>query len=133
MLFRSDQLSLREQILSTRGYGSDDSFQVFHQKTPWIRMSSACDVYDKKTNNYTSDLAKRYILMGGSLGRESKGFIARRGFGRESSKNPKDENFIILNYFLIALYKITKIFILKRFVILCSLLFDWILLIFLKY
>lgn len=68
-----DQLARRKKLLQKGSFLSEDTGRttedliLLNSNTGWIRMMSSVDVLDKTTNAYSSDLAKKYIMLGGSL------------------------------------------------------------------
>jgi len=89
------QLKAREKLISSEVRGSD-FLRYTTGKNSWVRMASFVNynskVYDAKTGKlvndgkYTGDqLAKKYILEGGTLYSGSSGFSLRSGVGNSDS------------------------------------------------
>jgi lysozyme len=70
-----EQLKQRKKLLDKKNRNYSD-LVVLNSSTAWIRLMSSIDVLDESTGKYTSDLAKKYIMQGGTLsnGRRKEGF-----------------------------------------------------------
>jgi tetratricopeptide (TPR) repeat protein len=63
------QLDKRQTAINTR---TPQNLQYYNSRNAWIRLSSSVNV-DTGGGNYTSDLAKQYVLQGGVLKDYNKG------------------------------------------------------------
>jgi hypothetical protein len=91
------QIKARQDLLNTQGKRPIQFQQYVSSKSSWIKMTSFVD-YDPnyKTEdvnyspNYSSNLAKKYVLFGGSLKidpNDDKRFTLRRGIADGTNKN----------------------------------------------
>lgn len=70
-----DQISLRQKALTNR---TSKNLTYYNSRNAWIRLSSSVNIYKgsgdiEDENNYTNDLAKKYILQGGILNESISG------------------------------------------------------------
>jgi len=64
----ADQINVRQELLNTKGNRPLDLQKYVSGKSPWVKMTSFVDYGDPKTNaKPTIDLAKKYVLLGGTL------------------------------------------------------------------
>lgn len=62
------QINVRQDLLNTKGNRPIDLQKYVSGKSPWVKMTSFVDYGDPKTNtDPTIDLAKKYVLLGGTL------------------------------------------------------------------
>ena len=62
------QINTRQNLLNSKGSRPLDLQKYVSAKSPWVKMTSFVDYGDpKKGEAPTKDLAKRYVLMGGTL------------------------------------------------------------------
>lgn len=63
-----DQITNRQNLLNSQGNRPLDVQKYVSAKSPWIKMTSFVDYGDPKTGSVpTIDLAKKYVLLGGTL------------------------------------------------------------------
>ena len=90
------QLRIRKKLLdkgsflSTTLERSTEDLLVLNSNSGWVRMMSSVDVLDPTTNAFSSDLAKKYVMVGGSLynNPELNSFTRKQGFDYDG-KNTK--------------------------------------------
>lgn len=68
-----DQITKRQNLLNSQGDRPLDVQKYVSGKSPWVKMTSFVDYGDPKTGSTpTVDLARKYVLMGGTLYPESE-------------------------------------------------------------
>lgn len=80
------QLEVRQNACSEVGRSIPKNIQYLNSKTAWIRLSSSVDVDSnselaRRLKLSGNDLAKKYVLQGGTLLLKDKNFYLRRGIG----------------------------------------------------
>jgi len=94
-----DQISLRQKALTNR---TSKNLTYYNSRNAWIRLSSSVNIYKgsgdiEDENNYTNDLAKKYILQGGILNESISGEGQLRegigDFSKAYSTNTSDGRF----------------------------------------
>lgn len=81
-----DQIEVRQNARSEKERALSKNIQYLNSKTAWIRLSSSVDVDPKsdlarRLRLNGNQLAKKYVLQGGTLLLKDKDFILRRGIG----------------------------------------------------
>jgi len=64
-----DQFIARNNILNTKTSRTPQQIAFLNYKTGWVKLSSSVNIYSKrdKESKYTSDLAKKSVLLGGTI------------------------------------------------------------------
>ena len=66
-LAKRTELLKKGSLLSSDTARTTEDLLVLNSNNGWVRMMSSVDVFDPKTEKYSSDLAKKYVMLGGSL------------------------------------------------------------------
>lgn len=81
------QLEIRENLLGNPQTNPDNYLLYKNGNNAWVRVISGVDVFDEGTGEYSSKLAKNFVLSGGELywDTNTKTFKKREGFNTGTS------------------------------------------------